>query len=77
MSDTPKVRKDGTCVVCKGERPFTPQKGVPFEAYLADPFCSSACARKHWGTDEKPHYSATGDTSRHRGMPIKIRKSHN
>jgi hypothetical protein len=26
------------------------QKGVPVLAYLSDPFCSSTCARKHYGT---------------------------
>ncbi len=70
---TPKVRKDGRCYVCKGERPFNPQKGVPPEAYLADPFCSSKCARTFFGTLEPLHASAKGDTSRHRGMPMKIR----
>ena len=47
---TPKVRRDGRCVVCRGPRPFTPQRGVPVEAYLGDPFCSAHCARKFYGT---------------------------
>jgi endogenous inhibitor of DNA gyrase (YacG/DUF329 family) len=46
----PKVRRDGTCYVCKSPRPFNPQKGVPYEAYTADPFCSATCARVHFGT---------------------------
>lgn len=46
----PKVRRDGKCFVCKKERPFNPQRGVPFEAYTRDPFCSAVCARKHYGT---------------------------
>ena len=49
---TPKVRRDGRCVVCRKPRPFNPQRGVPWGAYLADPFCSSACAKKHFGTTE-------------------------
>jgi hypothetical protein len=49
---TPKVRRDGKCAVCRQPRPFNPQRGVPFEAYLADPFCSTACAKKHFGTRE-------------------------
>jgi len=44
----PKVRRDGKCVVCKGERPFNPQRGVSPDEYLKDPFCSTVCARKHY-----------------------------
>jgi hypothetical protein len=48
----PKVRRNGTCFVCGKERklPSPMQKGVPVLAYLSDPFCSSTCARKHYGT---------------------------
>jgi hypothetical protein len=49
---TPKIRRDGTCYVCKAPRPFNPQRGVPPEEYLGDPFCSSACAKKFYGTSE-------------------------
>ena len=46
----PKVRRDGRCAVCKGPRPYTPNLAVPREQYLGDPFCSSACCRKWYGT---------------------------
>ena len=51
---TPKVRKDGLCFICRGERPFNPQKGVPLGEYLKDPFCSSLCSRTYWGTPIVP-----------------------
>lgn len=47
----PKVRKDGLCVVCKGERKFGRQKGIAEETYLRDPFCSSDCARTYYGNE--------------------------
>jgi hypothetical protein len=40
------------CLTCKGPRPFTPQRGVPYGAYLADPFCSRKCSEKYFGTGE-------------------------
>ena len=39
------------CKVCKQTVEVKIQKGVPVEAYLTDPFCSSTCARKFYGTD--------------------------
>jgi hypothetical protein len=48
----PTVRRDGTCLVCKGPRPFTPQRSVPDYEYLGDPFCSRKCSEKYFGTGE-------------------------
>jgi hypothetical protein len=47
----PTVRRDGTCLVCKGPRPFTPQRSVPDYEYLGDPFCSRKCSEKFFGTE--------------------------
>jgi hypothetical protein len=44
-------RRPKRCVVCKGPRPFNPQRGVPWEAYWDDPFCSTTCAKKYFKTD--------------------------
>ncbi len=63
----PKVRRDGRCLTCKGERKFNPQRGVPFGAYWNDPFCSSACARKFYGTELK-HHNPVGPPKKHRGV---------
>lgn len=45
----PKVRADGLCAVCKGERkvPENRQKGVSISVYTEDPFCSATCARTY------------------------------
>ena len=53
MIKEPRVRPDGLCAVCRKERklPSPLQKGVPVMAYLLDPFCSSTCARRHYGTE--------------------------
>lgn len=47
----PKTLEAGRCKVCKKPRVINMQKGVPVEEYLSDPFCSSACARKFYGTE--------------------------
>ena len=68
----PKPRRDGKCVVCKKERKITPQPSVPVEVYLADPFCSSECARKFYGTSLP---TAASGGKKHRGFgPINVRK---
>jgi hypothetical protein len=38
----PATREDGACVVCEGERP-------PLAVLHDDPFCTSPCARRHYG----------------------------
>jgi hypothetical protein len=43
----PKVRKDGTCVVCRRPIETVPRPGVPPLLYV-DPFCSSACAKAYF-----------------------------
>jgi hypothetical protein len=47
MRRDPRVRKDGHCAQCKGERtiPRTHHKDISVGVYLADPFCSAICAR--------------------------------
>lgn len=48
----PRVRRDGTCYVCRKPRtiPKPLQKGVPAWVYERDPFCSAVCARRYYGT---------------------------
>jgi len=48
----PRMRKDGTCFVCRKPRtiPKPLQKGVPAWVYERDPFCSATCARRYYGT---------------------------
>ena len=70
---TPKVRKDGRCVVCKGERTFNPQRGVPPAAYLLDPFCSRICAEKHYGTAPKSQALPKGRRRYYHDNPPKSR----
>jgi hypothetical protein len=41
------------CIVCGKKREIAQQAGVPRAHYESDPFCSSACARKHYGTELK------------------------
>lgn len=43
MSTEPKVRKDGSCLVCGGARPEAAVKD-------GDPFCRTECCREHHGT---------------------------
>ena len=54
---TPKKLEGGKCKVCKKPRVINMQKNVPVEQYLSDPFCSSECARKFYGTElpQSPH----------------------
>ena len=66
---TPKVRRDGRCVVCRKPRPFSPQRGVPLGAYLGDPFCSSVCAKKFYGTTETSLRKTTHGILRREGPP--------
>lgn len=57
MIPTPAPREDGRCLTCLGPRCLTPTKLVKrtageMQAMLeADPFCSSTCARKFYGTE--------------------------
>ena len=46
-SPEPKVRKDGTCHVCRKPIETRPRPGVPPLLYV-DPFCSSVCARAYY-----------------------------
>jgi len=46
-SPEPKVRKDGTCAVCRKPIETRPRPGVPPLLYV-DPFCSSVCARAYY-----------------------------
>lgn len=51
-SSKPALLEDaGTCIVCGEPRVIHMQRGVPIEAYLDDPFCSSVCAREHFGVE--------------------------
>lgn len=48
MIRDPRPRRDGTCVVCRGERKQPPPKSLlpNLAAELRrDPFCSTACCR--------------------------------
>jgi hypothetical protein len=47
----PRVRKNGTCAQCGGERkmPRTHHGSINVAVYLLDPFCSSNCARAYHG----------------------------
>ena len=42
LGGEPSVRRDGRCLVCGEERP-------PVAVSNRDPFCSTACSRKHHG----------------------------
>jgi hypothetical protein len=48
VSDPP-VPKDGTCVVCGGQRRTEKVKLLYREAMRDDPFCSNVCARSWYG----------------------------
>jgi hypothetical protein len=52
MRDVPRAREDGRCVECgkRKKMPNPPQRGVDVGIYLAEPFCSSQCARAYYGT---------------------------
>jgi hypothetical protein len=45
----PRVRKNGTCAQCGGERqmPRTHHSSIDPAVYALDPFCSSSCARAY------------------------------
>lgn len=57
MKDVPKRRKDGKCVVCKRKLPTydTPVmkalRRLGQDPYGDDPFCSSDCAKRYYGTE--------------------------
>jgi hypothetical protein len=58
-------RKDGKCRECRGPRKPVPahlQKGVPASVYEREPFCSTECAKRYYGTPI--HAEGTGGTRR-------------
>lgn len=48
----------GTCVQCGQPRVVRMQRGVPLSYYTSDEFCSTVCAKLHYGviqpSDPKP-----------------------
>lgn len=62
----PRVRKDGTCVVCKKERKMAVNalngtmnklKGVSMKEYVDDPFCSTECCKEWHGVVQRKQAS--------------------
>ena len=51
MKKDPRIRKDGTCAVCRRPIETQPRPGVPAWLYV-DPFCSTLCAKAYWELDE-------------------------
>lgn len=49
----PPVAAVVVCIVCGKQREIGQQAGVPRAHYETDPFCTSACARKYYGTELK------------------------
>lgn len=50
----PPARLDGLCIVCLKPRKLPTTRYIDRAVYEAEPFCSSKCARRYFGTELPP-----------------------